>query len=385
MSQEYKYAGDPLSEIAAMDLLKNRYTPDTALTTGHSLKNLIHIAEQQHVKNGGLPTDDSDALAVLHLKVRSYLLASGHATELIGGNLILPKNGQRIFGKGSDWVYCYYLNSQKEEGESRYPCTIGLTRSDSIKSVTEYIEKQMRKAVVERPKIPLLFRTDGCVDLEGAIHRILRLRGQQIDAPGNELFNTNPKEVLQIYDFIVHGDSHYTRKRESISVKRAERARVKPHRDTRRAAEKQYSETQESHLRFWTGLGAYIAEKGNSLKFPTPGPWRYIVWSIGRTGFHIETHLVPTRNEISIRLCVNTDNPEADFYRLQEQQDEIHNAFGEALQWNELPGNKRSRIGLTKIDTDPSDESDWPQQFEWFTTKLERFNQVFRERIRVSG
>ena len=33
-------------------------------------------------------------------------------------------------------------------------------------------------------------------------------------------------------------------------------------------------------------------------------------------------------------------------------------------------------------DTDPQDESDWPQQFEWFTTKLERFNQVFRERIR---
>ena len=43
-------------------------------------------------------------------------------------------------------------------------------------------------------------------------------------------------------------------------------------RDTRRAAEKQYSETQESHLRFWMGLGEYMVEKGNSLKFPTPGP-----------------------------------------------------------------------------------------------------------------
>lgn len=154
-------------------------------------------------------------------------------------------------------------------------------------------------------------------------------------------------------------------------------------RDTRRAAEKQYSETQESHLRFWMGLGEYMTEKGNSLKFPTPGPWRYIVWSIGRTGFYIETHLVPTRNEISIRLCINTDHPEADFYLLQEQQDEIHNAFGETLQWHELPGNKRSRIGLTKVDTDPLDENDWQHQYQWFTEKLELFDKVFRERIKV--
>ena len=225
MSQDYKYAGEPLSVIAAMDLLKDRYTVDTAINTGHSLKNLMDITEKIHVEEGGLSTDDSDTLAAVLRKVRSYLLRSGHATELIGGNLILPKNGQRIFGKGTDWVYCYYLNSQKKEGEPRYPCTIGRTGSDTLKSVTEHIEKQMRKAVVERPKIPLLFRTDKCVDLEGAIHRILRLRGQQIDAPGNELFNTNPEEVLQIYDFIIHGTPDHTRIMELVDVRMAERAR----------------------------------------------------------------------------------------------------------------------------------------------------------------
>ena len=225
MSQDYKYAGEPLSVIAAMDLLKNRYTVDTAINIGHSLKNLMYITENTHVEKGGVPTDDSDTLAAVLRKARSYLLRSGHATELIGGNLILPKNGQRILGKGADWVYCYYINSQKKEGEPRYPCTIGRTGSDTLKSVTEHIEKQMRKAVVERPEIPLLFRTDRCVDLEGAIHRILRLRGQQIDAPGNELFNTNPKEVLRIYDFIIHGTPDHTRRNEKIDVRRAERAR----------------------------------------------------------------------------------------------------------------------------------------------------------------
>ena len=69
---------------------------------------------------------------------------------------------------------------------------------------------------------------------------------------------------------------------------------------------------------------------------------------------------------------------------LQEQQAviEIEKAFDEPLEWNELPGNKRSRISLTKVDTDPLDENDWLHQYEWFTTQLEVFDTVFRERIR---
>ena len=151
--------------------------------------------------------------------------------------------------------------------------------------------------------------------------------------------------------------------------------------NTQRAAKEQLSETDKSHLRFWTGLREYMADKGSSLNCPAPGPWRYIVFSIGRAGFSMETHLVPTRNKISIRLCVDTDNAEAHFWLLQEQQEAIEKAFGDTLEWNELPGNRRSRISLSKQDTDPLDENDWPQQYEWLTTQLERFNQVFRPRV----
>ena len=151
--------------------------------------------------------------------------------------------------------------------------------------------------------------------------------------------------------------------------------------NTQRAAKEQLSETDKSHLRFWTGLREYMADKGSSLNCPAPGPWRYIVFSIGRAGFSMETHLVPTRNKISIRLCVDTDNAEAHFWLLQKQQEAIEKAFGETLEWNELPGNKRSRISLTKVDTDPLDENDWMHQYEWFTTHLDRFDQVFRPRI----
>ena len=153
-------------------------------------------------------------------------------------------------------------------------------------------------------------------------------------------------------------------------------------RDIRRAANQELSETNKWHLRFWTGLREYMQDKASRLNCPAPGPWRYIVFSIGRAGFSIEIHLAPTRNEISIRLCIDYDNVEAYFYLLQEQQEAIEKAFGETLEWSELPGNKRSRISLTKVDTDPLDENDWPHQYEWFTTQLEVFDTVFRERIR---
>ena len=152
-------------------------------------------------------------------------------------------------------------------------------------------------------------------------------------------------------------------------------------RDTQRAANQELSETDKSHLRFWTGLHEYMEDKGSSLNCPAPRPWRYIVFSIGRADFSMETHLAPTQNKISIRLCIDGDNTKAYFWLLQEQQEAIEKAFGETLEWNELPGNKRSRISLTKGDTDPLDENDWLHQYEWFTTQLEVFDTVFRERI----
>ena len=153
--------------------------------------------------------------------------------------------------------------------------------------------------------------------------------------------------------------------------------------NTQRAANKQLSETQESQLRFWTGLGEYMADNGSSLNYPTSIAGRYILFSIGRINFSLMTWLAHTRNEIGIWLYVKGDNAEAHFRLLKEQQEEIHDEFGEMLEWIELPGSNTKRICLAKVDTDPLDENDWPHQYEWFTAKLEKFDRVFRPRIRI--
>jgi hypothetical protein len=154
-------------------------------------------------------------------------------------------------------------------------------------------------------------------------------------------------------------------------------------RDTRRAANQELSETEQRQMRYWTGLGEYMVEKGSSVNCPAPTTRSYLRFSIGRTNFFIRAWLVSSSKEIRIWLYVQGDNAKAHYHLLKEQQKAIHNEFGETLEWYELPENESSRISLNKGDTDPLDENDWPHQYEWFTAKLERFNQVFRPRIQA--
>ena len=153
--------------------------------------------------------------------------------------------------------------------------------------------------------------------------------------------------------------------------------------DTQRAANQELSETEQLMRKFWTGLQEYMNDKGSSVNCPAPTTRNYLQFSIGRTTFTLQAWVANTNREIGIRLYMAGDFSKAHYYLLKEQQEEIHNEFGETLEWHELPENERSRINLSKADTDPLDENGWPQQYKWFTATLERFNDVFRPRIQA--
>ena len=148
--------------------------------------------------------------------------------------------------------------------------------------------------------------------------------------------------------------------------------------DTQRAANQELSGTQQLMRKYWTDLREYMNDSGSSVNCPAPTTRNYLQFSIGRTTFTVQAWVASTNREIGIRLYMAGDFSKAHYHLLKEQQEEIHNEFGETLEWNELPTSERSRISLSKQDTDPLDENDWTQQYEWLATRLERFNQVFR-------
>lgn len=153
--------------------------------------------------------------------------------------------------------------------------------------------------------------------------------------------------------------------------------------DTQRAANQELSETEQVMRKFWAGLREYMNDNGSNVNCPAPTTRSYLRFSIGRTNFFMSAWLISSTKEIRIWLYMRGNDAKAHFHLLEEQQEEIHNEFGEMLEWYEMPENESSRICLNKGDTDPLDENDWPQQYEWFTAQLERFDHVFRPRIQA--
>ena len=222
----YEYHGESLSVLAAMDILKVHYTTDEAMKTGSSIKGLMSLVDKYHQEHGGLPTD-SDNLKMILTSALDFLSKSGRANEISKDHWRLPKSDQRIFGSGEHWVYLYYFdqdkNTAESQGKGRWRCRVGRATSDPEGRIT-----RPTKGTPVPPRGAILFRTDKWVELEGAIHRTLKLRGRHLEKlQGVEWFNTTPDEVVEIYDFIIHRRPNYTSRQELICDKQAKRWRDK--------------------------------------------------------------------------------------------------------------------------------------------------------------
>ena len=154
-------------------------------------------------------------------------------------------------------------------------------------------------------------------------------------------------------------------------------------RATQRATSEALSEKQAQQEQFWTQLCDAMIEKDSRVRCPKPVWGNFLVFSIGRADFSMEAWQASQNKEIGIRLYMRGQDATAHFYLLKEQQAEIEETFGEPLEWAGLPERKSCRISLRKGDTDPTDVGDWPKQHEWLADKLERFNTVFRPRIKA--
>ena len=85
-----------------------------------------------------------------------------------------------------------------------------------------------------------------------------------------------------------------------------------------------------------------------------------------------------TKNEIGISLYIVRDDAIGNFGLLERQRKAIESDLEATLEWTE------NRVYLPKKDTDPRDKANWENQHEWFMSKLESFDRVFRPLIRES-
>ena len=148
-------------------------------------------------------------------------------------------------------------------------------------------------------------------------------------------------------------------------------------------AEGELTETKKLQLDYWTQFRALLESTHSPVRPQKPYPQHWMNFSVGRSGFVLSTTLNSTKKRIGVELYIAAEEADAYFHLLRQNQVSIESEIGETLEWLELPERKASRILLLKHGCDPLNQDSWPELQAWMQETLEKFDKVFRPRVKA--
>ncbi len=142
------------------------------------------------------------------------------------------------------------------------------------------------------------------------------------------------------------------------------------------------SETKGLQYRYWQNFISYLESSSSKLRPQAPSPKHWLTFSVGRSGFHVNALLNTVTNRIGVELVIADKDGEKLFYHLLAKDKEtIEREVGSALEWRENPEKNRSSI-LLFFNANPAEEPNWNLQHDWLRNALEKFDSVFRQRVK---
>ena len=200
MNKNYKYAGRPLTEKIARELVIEIFSGNT----GIKKREIKRAVDEAHTSRGGrLSTNEVHPVS----GVLSVMKKQGIANNPTRGEwsifnpdvyLDVPSDSGavRTLGSGKNAVYLFYYPA--------YRCLAECEGRDFWACKIDKVGSQVPTAMPEPPEIRLVFKTDDSENLEQTIHNVLKFRGKHIgDAPDGKWFMTSPNEVEEIYRSLV--------------------------------------------------------------------------------------------------------------------------------------------------------------------------------------
>ncbi len=135
--------------------------------------------------------------------------------------------------------------------------------------------------------------------------------------------------------------------------------------------------------RYWQGLEKHMANAGSKLTGQTPSHWQSQCFNIGRSGAAIFAKIYVGENKIRIEIDLNErKTAKAFFHLLYKDKKDIEKELCSKLDWQELPRQVHSSIGLNIENQNIKDEKKWAEQYEVIRLGVESFHIAFAERIR---
>lgn len=139
---------------------------------------------------------------------------------------------------------------------------------------------------------------------------------------------------------------------------------------------------KQLQLRFWTAYRQFMEAKGSFVRCQKPLPQHWMNHPLGRSGIHLISVVSAWNSEtdswspeIRAEVCFDGPNSKADFAAMEAQRSTVERLLGFPLVWHN-PENKRACRAYIRQDADFTNESLWPQQFEWLRQRLETMHRI---------
>lgn len=142
---------------------------------------------------------------------------------------------------------------------------------------------------------------------------------------------------------------------------------------------------QELFRRFWAQLIDKSRAKTQLLANRSTTTDHWLSAGVGRAGFHLSLSVTEDRARVEcyIRLGkVGEDTEKKAYHALLSQKSEIETAFGDKLDWQELPGRLGSRICKDIEEGWRTPEDQWPSLKDRMIELAIRLERALREPIR---
>ncbi len=144
------------------------------------------------------------------------------------------------------------------------------------------------------------------------------------------------------------------------------------------------TEQQIAARAYWSAFRDFLDERGAEhwIRPDLPrGEW----WgrNLGRPGFNIYAVVKPKSRSLSVMLEISSPDHATVHAALAAEREAIHRELGTEASWSSTEA--RDYVTTERKDLDPNDRTTWPEQHAWLLDQMERYRQVFRDRVAAFG
>jgi hypothetical protein len=153
--------------------------------------------------------------------------------------------------------------------------------------------------------------------------------------------------------------------------------------DAKVAAEQYLAQRHILRMSYWNSFSEFLKSRDTTFSVRKDNKDSWHEFKTGRSWFVISATLNAQKKRVGVELYIHRDPHKNAIRALEKDRTAIEQEIGAALEWQELPGKKASRIVLYRNDVDLANEGVYNDIHEWMLDKMQRFRKVFGPLVKI--